>query len=227
MFYILIHNKFVHEHLVFVLIKSVYITLLLLFSVHNIGNAQEIIVPVSTGIDYSGKKISYIAPENLRQTTINEQYLLKQIISRQSIDQLVQLLGKPLSIELEQDKANDGTILFERKIVNYPGFRLIFPKKGNSYALSRVDFTSNKTVLKIDSLTLSTGKPNRNITSFFEKKTTRNNKQILSIHLAKGDQNDSLYKTKSGQIKTRPEFIKIRMDSNKNIQSISILMYTI
>src|SRR5699024_4580988 len=96
---------------------------------------------------------------------INNTVLMRALVNVETIKDIIALFGRPLDIKSEKDVAIDGTVLFERKLVTYPGLLFVFPKKEETYKLSRIDFISNRSSLRLSGNKINVGMSTQEISN--------------------------------------------------------------
>lgn len=173
----------------------------------------------------NGHQIQYISSNTFEDSKVNGKINVKSITNTKNIDDVINQIGQPIEVKKEKDTAVDGTILFERKLLIYPGLLLVFPKKNGEYRLSRIDFTSSQAMIEIAGHEISTGKKIEEISDFLsepEEINGRINIQVIEkskIKKSNIDQSDVNFNDKS---------IKIEYDTDtKKITGISLLMYSV
>lgn len=204
-------------------IISILIYLLLISNC--VAQKKSTFIKQSKGLDEG--TINYVTSKAFENAKINGEADILSIIKSNTIDEIIELLGKPESIKLEQDKANNGTVLFERKLVSYPGLLLVFPKKEQTYKLIRIDFTSGKSALVIDHKKISIGITIGKISDSLIQNSSVMSEGTINIRVSKNQKYKGSHKIKSDTLSFRKELLKIKYNKEYKVEEMSILMYTI
>lgn len=184
---------------------------------------------IKTANDYKGESLSYVSSETFNHLKIYGNVEVKTILEAKSIEDVTQLLGQPKEIKNETDTAIDGTVLFERKLIIYPGLIFVFPKKEGEYKLSRIDYTSSQASLEIGDKSIKIGMNINDMSDLLPSTGGAEAKGRYKIFVENGRSSD---KIKTGQDHGKVDFsdksIDIKYNPKTNqIEKISILMYTI
>ena len=200
---------------------SLLATLIVLFFSESCFSQLENKIFRTTNLN--GNEVNLISEETLIENSIFSVSLSEILSSQKDIDSIKEIFGNPLHEYTEQDKAMDGTILFETKFIIYDGVKMIFSKKREAYELSRIKLTNSRSCLNFEGNKISIGE---------NLELQRFKNQGISFTYNFRIANSDLYMKKSiseiSESLVNNEFIRISVDTEKNkINSISILMYSI
>ncbi|SMO61487.1 hypothetical protein [Gracilimonas mengyeensis] len=203
------------------------LSIIIFISIYLNGFAQTNDRLINQTEGQNGHVINYITAQTLIDGRINHTLNLKEVLNNKTLEETIRIWGEPINIKSEQDVANDGTVLFERKMGYYPGLRLIFPEKNGKYVLSRIDFITNKSNLKLGDTSFSLGMEVDKLLPTANKIKSGEGKRDIDIRVLETDHTGKIKKTDQGVFQSRSELLKIETDSAGRIRSMSLLMYTI
>lgn len=141
-----------------------------------------------------------------------EGHRLKKVLSIKDKDSVIQYLGEPENIQLEEDKTNSGLVIMQRWVAEYPGYKAVFEEKGDGFELGAIIVTSSKVDFRISNTSIGIGDSlSQLMGKDFDPKSSRSS---LSIFIEDAER------------QFRPERIKVWYKDDR-IDKIRIMPYTI
>lgn len=192
--------------------KVVIASVFCLFSLSCLAQQTEKLVKITEG--YTGKSLPYITETTFENITINGSLKLATVLKPNSINEIIEILGKPKDINHEKDTAIDGTILFERKFLIYPGLRFLYPLHEN-FVVSTIEFTSDNYYLCLGKHKLYVGMPIEEVKNLLPKfkAESLNNNGTIGISVAQEGPSGKVKKKADGSVSIGFENINIEYNS--------------
>lgn len=121
----------------------------------------------------------------------------------------------------------DGSVIFERKIVSYPGLTFRYPLH-NNFVVSKIELTSDNYFLRIGDLKLQVGMPIKEIADILPDANRSKKDGLLSINVAEANSIKALKKGRNSDVSIGFKDLNIEYDPDTDkITKISIsIRYT-
>lgn len=201
------------------------IALLLVVSTPALSCAAQDKTTIKQTTGFDGEPLPYITESEFKNIKINNQLSFEAIMKPNSIENVISELGDPNNLKTDQDKAIDGTVLFETKILRYQGLTFYYPQNDNIYQISRIDLKSANHFLSVNGEKIEVGMSVNQISSIVLPTTDNTKKKsTATVYVLQTDHNDNLKRDKTGNLAGGYRYINFTFDSNtKIVAEISIV----